>query len=150
MKMEGAFRSSLLRIIFPHIPSSPKNPRSISPSNTVVAGPVIYTRFSSLSQEMFKSPPRSCTVTGDDAVCGLQDGREGHGCQTGIWHIIQKGLDKRASDLVFCKSKGQQTDEIGDNCHHQDIEIYIMTLERLPLSLPAGRNKPPGLLPEVL
>ncbi len=52
---------------FPFI-YSPKNPRSISPSNTVVAGPVMYTRFSSLSQEMFKSPPRSCTVTGFFAV----------------------------------------------------------------------------------
>ena len=53
-------------------------------------------------------------------------------------------------DLVFCKSEGQHTDEIGDCCHHQDIEIYIMTHEMLPPSLPPDRNKLPGLLPEVL
>ncbi len=93
---------------------------------------------------------KEACCAGDDAVCGFQDGREGHGCQTGIWHVVQKGLDKRTSDLIFCKSKGQHTDEIGDCCHHQDIEIYVMTHEMLPPSLPPGRNRLPGLLPEVL
>ena len=64
--------------------------------------------------------------------------------------VMAARLDKRAFDLVFCKSEGQHTDEIGDCCHHQDIEIYIMTHEMLPPSLPPDRNKLPGLLPEVL
>ena len=148
MKMEGAFRSSLLRIIFPHIPCSNKyqNPLHDKHRHTCQQGYCEQAFFLICSNKRYQE---TC-CTGDDAVCGFQDGREGHGCQTGVWHIIQKGLDKRASDLIFCKSKGQHTDEIGDSCHHQDIDIYIMTHERLPLSLPAGRNKLPGLLPEVL
>ena len=61
---EGICGNIIRRREFRKAPSifiySPKNPRSISPSNTVVAGPVIYTRF-----HLF---PRRCLSLRQEAV----------------------------------------------------------------------------------
>ena len=57
------------------------------------------------------------------------------GCSIGTGTAVTGGMnDATANNVMWA----------------QDIEIYIMTHEMLPPSLPPDRNKLPGLLPEVL